>query len=355
LPPRYDRHLEATTAWLRESVARGRGGSAAYATPIGTWARPYPETTGYLLPTLLALGEHDLAARLSSWLLAIQQRDGWWAGGTHPSRSPRASVFNTAQIVHGLVACAHATGDERLREPIRRAASWLASGVGSDGLWAHRDYRAATTPTYYTHAAWPMLEAAAFLEDDAIETSARRVLDAMLARRRDNGAFAGWGFGDADDRAFTHTIAYTLRGFLGAAEVLGDWARYGDPVEQALAYLYRRAELTGGALPGSFDSEWRPDERYVCLTGNAQLAICILLLERRAADLRLVNGAAKLVDEVCRSQRVRAPLAAVRGAVPGSRPLWGRYMVGRYPNWAAKYHCDALLLLTQRLAAEASR
>ncbi len=31
------------------------------------------------------------------------------------------------------------------------------------------------------------------------------------------------------------------------------------------------------------------------------------------------------------------------------RKLWGRYMTLRYPNWAAKFHCDALIKLMARL------
>jgi len=34
----------------------------------------------------------------------------------------------------------------------------------------------------------------------------------------------------------------------------------------------------------------------------------------------------------------------VRGAIAGSYPLWGRYLRWRYPNWAAKFFLDALLL-----------
>jgi hypothetical protein len=38
--------------------------------------------------------------------------------------------------------------------------------------------------------------------------------------------------------------------------------------------------------------------------------------------------------------------------VAGSSPITGRYMTLRYPNWAAKFHADALAALTDRLARE---
>jgi len=34
----------------------------------------------------------------------------------------------------------------------------------------------------------------------------------------------------------------------------------------------------------------------------------------------------------------------VRGGMPGSNPRSGGYMKHRYPNWAAKFFMDALML-----------
>ena len=38
---------------------------------------------------------------------------------------------------------------------------------------------------------------------------------------------------------------------------------------------------------------------------------------------------------------------AVRGGLPGSHPIGGGYMKNRYPNWAAKFFMDALMLQLQ--------
>jgi hypothetical protein len=32
------------------------------------------------------------------------------------------------------------------------------------------------------------------------------------------------------------------------------------------------------------------------------------------------------------------------GAIAGSAPIWGRYSLFEYPNWAAKFFADALML-----------
>ncbi|TAL88652.1 MAG: hypothetical protein EPN71_14680, partial [Rhodanobacter sp.] len=47
-------------------------------------------------------------------------------------------------------------------------------------------------------------------------------------------------------------------------------------------------------------------------------------------------------------QNVTAADGTVRGGVPGSHPRSGGYMKNRYPNWAAKFFMDALMLQLER-------
>jgi hypothetical protein len=261
-------------------------------------------------------------------------------------------VFNTGQILKGMVALHRHTGEGAWLQAARRGAAWLVAGMGDDGLWPGGDYRARGTPSYYTHVLWPMLEVWAETGEAPLRAAAERALQRIVERRRPNGAFAGWAFSE-DEPAFTHTIAYTLRGVQECARLLGEEERYREEVAPALELLARRGELAGGSLPGAFDEAWRPRGRYVCLTGNAQLAICLLIHEGRQADLRLVSAAARMVDRVCDTQRLGEGVpAGLRGAVAGSSPLWGAYMRLRYPNWAAKYLADALRRLSARVARE---
>ncbi len=355
---RYQQHLDITGRWCQRSATKGKGGSSAHFSPLLGWSNPYPETTGYLIPTLLKLHHHfgdasyrETAFALGQWLLDIQREDGSWHGGLHPAKKTGGSVFNTGQILKGMAALYRESDDQRWLEAGNRGAQWLANGVGSDGLWPSGDYKASQTPSYYTHVAWPMLEMWSLSDESNVRQAAERYLDKMLTRVQENGVVSHWGFKDAGP-AFTHTIAYTIRGFQECSRLIGDYERYAAPMEPALEVVYRKSELSNGRLAGSFDEKWHATGDYVCLTGNAQLAICLLLMEAHKPDLRLVNSAGKLVDFVARVQRQNTPIAGVNGAVAGSYPLWGKYMVGRYPNWAAKYFCDALLMMQARIAAE---
>jgi len=353
---RYQRHLVAAADWLGRSERPG-GGSAAQFTPMLGWSRAYPETTGYIIPTLLEVARRSgdeshraRAIRLGKWLLSIQNADGSWNGGKHPSRNPTPSVFNTGQILKGMVALWRSSRDTVWLDAAGRGSSWLAVGMGSDGLWKGGDYRSTGTPSYYSHVLWPLLEVAAERGDDQAREAAARGARTIVARTRGNGVISGWSFQEGAP-AFTHTIAYTIRGIQECGRILDDRAMM-DSVTPALDTLVRRSELRAGALPGAFDEEWKPAGDYVCLTGNAQVARCVLIQEARSPDLRLVSAAAKMVDVVCGHQRLQSPIAGIRGAVGGSAPLSGAYMRFRYPNWAAKYLCDAIMVLSDRLEKE---
>ena len=64
--------------------------------------------------------------------------------------------------------------------------------------------------------------------------------------------------------------------------------------------------------------------------------------EWSAATLR--DHARRAVGYVKRKQRVDEPDLTIRGAVAGSAPIWGRYSMFEFPNWAAKFFADALMM-----------
>jgi hypothetical protein len=352
----YRERLTLCRDWLIAS-ALPAGGSAAHYSPLLGWSSAYPETTGYIIPTLLNLAAYlgddsarETAVAFGRWLLRIQNEDGSWRGGLYPySKSAAPSVFNTGQILAGLVALARAEPNAHCWQiAARKAARWLADGVDAKGVWHAGHYRG-HQPTYYTFVTWPMLDYASTFNDLYAEATAKRALLASLQDRQANGTFRYWGF-DKDTPAFTHTIAYTIQGFLESGRILKD-DQFADGIEEALERLRRSAELRNGRLPGAFAADWTADTSFECVTGSAQLAICLLLRHRLDPDLRLINGASKLADRVCELQ-LTGPGKGRRGAVPGSQPLRGKYLRFRYPNWAVKFHADALLKLTEALEAE---
>jgi hypothetical protein len=275
---RCARHLRATYGWLVRSLERGRGGSSALYAPIVGWWTPYPETTGYLIPTLIASGPRagdanalERARALGTWLLGLQQPAGYWHGGAHPPKRPVPSVFNTAQVLDGMCALYRADGESRWLEAARRGAAWLARNANARGAFGAGNYRAGFNPSYYAQVAWPMLEVWTLTNEPQLRDAAERVLGAVLAKRHENGAFDDWGF-EPGRPAFTHTIAYLLRGLIECARLLERPALF-EAALPALERLRGAAETNRGRLPGAYDTDWRAAGRFVCLTGNAQLAL----------------------------------------------------------------------------------
>lgn len=352
----YEDHLRQTISWIQLSIDKGSGGSSAHYSPLKGWASPYPETSGYILTTLIDAAKHlndekllDDAVSMGHWLLKLQHKDGWWPGGLYKkSNKHQPSVFNSAQIVDGMVSLAEATNEDVWLNSAKTSSRWLAQGVDKDGFWQNGNYQSGFNPSYYSQVAWPMLRYWKKSNDLAVREAAERALKRIVNLRTSHGSIAGWGF-QPGKPAFTHTIAYTIRGCIESAYLLDCWEEYGAPVEQAINLLAQKSEFSSGRLPGAFMEDWTKTNWYSCLTGNAQIALCILRYENHINDLRLVNSAAKLVDYVCSKQQISGGRISTRGAVAGSYPLWGRYMSFRYPNWAAKYHADALMMLRSRI------
>ena len=101
-------------SWLRRAQDNSRykdGGVARHYSLIDGWSASYPETTGYIVPTLLdhARENNDSASlesakRMLDWLVSIQLSDGGFQGGLIDSTPVVPVTFNTGQILIGLAA-----------------------------------------------------------------------------------------------------------------------------------------------------------------------------------------------------------------------------------------------------------
>ena len=318
--------FNAAHDWIERSRSPRTGGCRAYYTPLRGWSRTHPEVTGCMLPTLARDGKERLARSFGEFLLDIQHADGGWQSGTWPARKDAPSnLMSTAQIARGLCALYAQTHEAQWLEAAARAGRRLTGTIDGE----HH--------AYHTQVAWSLLEIWSQTGENDLRDAAIKILDLIRARRTIYGAFATWGFGGAD-AAFTHTVGYTLRGFLESARLLDAWPRYGKPVVVALRRLADDALAAGGRLPGAYDADWHSDTRYACLPGSAQIAACLLAAYPSTLNRRFVLAAHAIIGEICRRQDRR-------GAVSGSHPVWGRYLRGRYPSWGAKYLCDAIAQL----------
>lgn len=356
-----DRQLSLHLAeqWVEKSIDPVTGGSAgSYSRvffPFKGWSAPYPETTGYLIPTLLQLSRvqprsarfKTHALRMADWVCELQSEDGGLPGGLHRPGKATKSIFNTAQMVKGLAAAWQETDQRKYYQATERAVDWLCSSQEADGSWKKYAYVSDFFPSYYTRVAWPILIGYQLTGKQAHADAARRTLDRVLSRQLPNGYVADCGF-KPGGYAFLHTMVYTIRGLIESGLILGD-ERYWQAGERFAHELLTRFEQRR-YLAGAYDPEFREASSYICLTGNAQLAIAWMRIYQRNRDPRYLKAASGAIDIVAAKQVKQARDPNLVGAIPGSSPSWGRYMAFRYPNWAAKFFMDALLLEASLLA-----
>jgi len=156
-----------------------------------------------------------------------------------------------------------------------------------------------------------------------------------------------------DEAPITHTIAYTFRGLLECSFLLDGELKemLQNAVHVAAEQLLLQYEMRERHpnpkpkyFPGRFNSEWQPVASFSCLTGNAQTAIIWLKVFQINQDARYLNAAKKLVDQLKEVQDINTRNLGIRGGIAGSHPIWGDYSRYCYPNWAAKFFADAIML-----------
>jgi uncharacterized protein YyaL (SSP411 family) len=339
--------------WLRQAQdAVPGGGVAAYYAFADGWSAAYPETTGYIIVTCLKAAErlHDpelatRARRMADWELSVQLPEGAWQSGL--VTAPRVpAVFNTGQVIQGLLAAYVAFGDTDYLNAAVQGGRWLVAHQDRDGAW--RQYTYNNFPnTYSTRVAWPLLELAKVSEEDTFRHAAIRYLEWASQRQDETGWLAACNL-ESGDQPLTHTLGYAIEGFIESGFLLNDerWFTLG---QRAAETLLQRYEIRRG-LAGTYDREWRGDYSFTCLTGCAQMSMVWGRLFELTGDARYLNGALKLNDFIVSLIDVQSNCRGIRGGVKGSHPLWGPYMPCRFPSWAAKFTLDALFQEEDALA-----
>lgn len=349
------RRLDSAMRWLcRAQDASQEGGVAGAYTLASGWLPPYPETTGYIIETFLSYadwtgdaGFAERALRMGDWEIGIQLESGAVRGGVGINEHP--VVFNTGQVMLGWNALFRRTGEQRFLDAAHRAARWLVSIQDDDGKWSRHTYLDHPN-TYHARVAWLLLETAQLAGDSEAHAAGIRFLEWALMKSAPNGWFRSMGFRE-EEHPLTHTIAYTLRG-------LWESAAFADPdlagrirsivtvAAENLLFAYERRKPDPYAWPypfaARFDSEWRAQATYSCLTGNCQIAILWLKVYRHTGDARFLNAALKIIDQTAVTQ-VDGAADGITGGIAGSWPIGGGYMPYAFPNWAAKFFADSVM------------
>ena len=351
-PQSIETHLAAAAEWLlvAQRATPDDGLAHSYNVRTGIWMASYPETTGYAIPTLydyaLYFGQpqyRDAAHAMALWEVAEQLPDGGIRAGTMAAEVVAPTIFNTGQVLFGLARAAQETDDPAIRHSLVRASDWLVDAQDADGCWRRfvSPFAHSQNGTYNTRSAFGLVRAFEVVRDprylDAADRNVAWALSTALANH--------WLPGNClttnpDDRALTHTIAYSIRGILEVG-VATENATY---IKAALAMARRVADAQNadGSLSGYLSPAWAPLCDWSCVTGNSQMALNWLRLAKVTGEHGLIDHAKAANRFNMRLQKLDGPIT-MRGAMKGSHPIGEDYMTWRFPNWATKFFMDGLM------------
>jgi hypothetical protein len=347
-----DVRLAAAVAWVlhAQQVTPDAGVSLGYFPLAGGWQGSYPETTGYLITSLLAYAAQyqredvrDVALAMAHWEVEVQMPSGAVQGGAVvPPDQQTPAAFNTGMVLDGWCSAYEVNREQRFLDAGSAAARFLAADMDESGYFRTNGafVSQGETKTYNCLCAWAMLRLARLTADTTLERASVRAVEAALRRQRRNGWFANNCLG-MSSIPLTHTIGYALQGVFEVGVLTGR-EDFIAAAELGLVNVMKK-QHPNGFIAGRFDEHWNPAANFVCLTGSCQLAIVAYRFVELFGRRGLLAPADRLLSFVRATQCLDGEDPNLIGAIAGSYPILASYMTGGYPNWATKYFIDSLL------------
>ena len=262
------------------------------------------EQTGYLIPTLWAMGERGLARELVAWEASVQQPDGAFC-----AVDGVPYTFDTAMAVRGFLAVLDEMPE--MERHIRLACDYVVGQIAEDGV--------VRTPSYdlwqaggemlsdygHLYVLPPLAEAGRRLREP-------RYVDAALRALRYYKAQPDLVEFKSSIAMVSHYFGYMMEALIDLGEV--DLAR-GAIIQAA------QIQRPDGAIPAYPGAEW------ICAPGLAQLALSWYQLgEGERADKALAY---------------METLQNASGGWYGSYGPGARYLPQTELTWAVKFFLDA--------------
>lgn len=241
-----------------------------------TLIKPYPEVTGYYIPSLIRWGYRDLAVQYANWLMDIQKTDGSW----YDTDDQSAYIFDSAQILKGLLAIWDIYPDKNhLEKAIRDGVNWILSCMTSEGRLVTPDETCwgsdedTCSELIHTYCLSPIIEAGKRLDNDEYIQKAHLSLE-YYKRRYENKIL--------NFSLLSHFYAYVVEAMLDLGEV--------EMARQAMKNI-EKYQKTSGAVPAYNNVDW------VCSTGLFQLSLIWFRLGDEEHGNKAFEYACKLQNE----------------------------------------------------------
>ena len=348
----------AAIGWLKASQDVTASGGCAWGhrarARIGAgetvgWQPAYPETTGYIIETMLRYGHWagdqdsiERARRMADWELGVQLPDGGIPGGTIGAQPVESSTFVTGQVIFGWIRAHEEFGGRGYLDAACRAGDYLVSCQDETGRFVrgHSRFCLAGPKAYETRTGWALVRLGQVAAIPRYIEAGRKTAEFALACQQANGWLSSNDL-DQPDAPLTHTIGYALEGLLEIGRLIEE-QRFVAAARIALENL-RAAIREDGFLPGRLNGAWQPTVKWCCLTGCCQLASVFFRMQGLFPDWNSGAEGERLLRFVASTQRLTGASPERVGGISGSFPFHGGYAPCCVLNWATKFYADAVM------------
>jgi len=253
---------------------------------------PYLEVTGYLIPTLINIGEYNLADQYTEFLSYMQRPNGSFSGP-----DGETYVFDTAQALRGLLRASEYW--DKFKPFAIKAAEYLFYSIKENGQIPSKYH--GTIPESVHIFILPVLKMASEVlkMPEYLEAAQKSLL-----YYKNSSNF--------ESNQLTHFLAYAIDGLIDMGE-----SKFVRPFVQNLF----KSQKKNGALPAFSNVNW------VCSVGVAQFAII-------GYKLGMKKEADKALDYLCGVQNPS-------GGFNGSYGRSSKYFSNEEISWANKFFIDA--------------
>jgi hypothetical protein len=342
-------HLKEAVQWLCRAQDFGTDRGVSYGADFGVGFLPsYPETTGYIICTMLDMARHygkpelrERAIEMGKWEAEIQLDAGAVMGGMF-NTNPTPAVFNTGMVLLGWADLYRETGSSLFKTAGQRAGDWLLEMQEPNGNWIRGNSKFAnsTTTVYNVKAAWGLAEMGHALGAPNFIQAAEKNAEFAVSKQRPNGWFSDCCLEDAQN-PLLHTIAYTMQGLVGIGKLTGR-RDFVDAAARTADSLCALMDETG-FMPGKINAKFHGAASWCCLTGTAQSSIVWSELAHLTENNRYRDAALLANRYLMARHDIGSIDPSIRGGLAGSWPVWGDYGQYKILNWATKFFIDALM------------
>jgi len=287
---------EKALNWIESIWERaGKMGIPAWENANGSLHDFYPETTGYIIPTLIKYGKYELALSLTNWLLSIQNEDGSFGGidGT-----PR--VFDTGAVLEGLLSVLNNRDYfsifdvEAVQKAVSLATDWIYSCTKDGALVSYSE--SPKSPFYLI-----------------------RVVGILNNKILAHKFIPTESWDESWENMRTHYLAYGLEGLF---KLGGYSAEINFPIRK---FLDNHSKSDNSLVGYSYSNFWKKSSHRSDVCATAQMII-----------LAIHNGFKTQYEET-----IDKMIEGVRSMQHENGGIWHEKHKVKCASWTTKYYLDA--------------